>query len=364
LSSVASSVPASGTSPGPALLRLLRGIVSNYILRRLVKAFVTVFVVITLTFFIIRLMPGNPVQIFIQEQMSLYGLTYADAAAQASAMFAIDLKQPVLGQYFDYLVSLAHGDLGKSFRSVGTPVSSEIAKFLPWTLFSVGLSLLLSFTLGMLLGMVMAYWRESLLDHILSTIGSILSSVPNYLVAVMLLVFLGVQWKVLPIAQMRGSMSPGIHPGFTLQFLGDILYHATFPILTYVLTTVGGWMLTMKSSTIATLEEDYVTVARARGLPDSRIMTAYVGRNAMLPLFTQLAISVGFIVGGSVLIETIFVYQGVGKLLIDSINQRDYPVMQAVFLIITVSVILANFLADFLYSWLDPRIRSMGGTEV
>ena len=363
MSTVASSVPASGTSPSP-VLRLLRGIVSNYILRRLVKAFVTVFVVITLTFFIIRLMPGSPVQIYIQEQMSIYGMTYADAAAQAGAMFAIDLNQPVLGQYLDYLTSLSHGDLGKSFRSMGTPVSTQIAKFLPWTLFSVGLSLLLSFTLGMLLGMVMAYRRESLLDHVLSTIGSILSSVPNYLVAVMLLIFLGVRWKILPIAQMGGSMTPGMQPGFTLQFLGDILFHAAFPIMTYVLTTVGGWMLTMKSSTIATLEEDYVTVARARGLPDSRIMTAYVGRNAMLPLVTQLAISVGFIVGGSVLIETIFVYQGVGKLLIDSINQRDYPVMQAVFLIITISVILANFLADFLYSWLDPRIRSMGGTEV
>jgi len=213
----------------------------------------------------------------------------------------------------------------------------------------------------MFLGMLIAYRRETIVDHVLSTIGSILSSVPNYLVAMILVIFLGVQWKVLPIAQMRGSMSPGMTPGFSFAFLKDILWHATFPIMTYVLTTIGGWMLTMKSSTIATLEEDYVTVARARGLPDSRIMTSYVGRNAMLPLFTQLAISVGFVVGGSVLIENIFVYQGIGKMLIDSINQRDYPVMQAVFL--TISVILANFLADFLYSWLDPRIRSMGGTE-
>jgi peptide/nickel transport system permease protein len=329
----------------------------------LVKAFFTVVVVITLTFFIIRLMPGNPVQIYVQEQIALYGMTYQDALAAASSMFAIRLDQPITSQYVDYMRNLAHGDLGKSFRSVGTPVSSIVAKFLPWTLFSVGLSLFLSFTLGMFLGMLIAYRRETFLDHVLSTIGSILSSVPNYLVAMILVIFLGVQWKVLPFAQMRGSMSPGMQPGFNFAFLKDIVWHATFPIMTYVLTTIGGWMLTMKSSTIATLEEDYVTVARARGLPDSRIMTSYVGRNAMLPLFTQLAISVGFVVGGSVLIENIFVYQGIGKMLIDSINQRDYPVMQAVFLIITISVILANFLADFLYSWLDPRIRSMGGTE-
>jgi len=361
LSAVTRSSVSTGLSlPIPVLLRR---IASNFILRRLVRALITIWIVITLTFFIIRLMPSNPVDIFIQEQMSLYSMTYDDARAQASALFSIRMDQPVFSQYLDYLGNLTHGDLGKSFKSFGTPVSSMVAKFLPWTLFSVGLSLLISFTLGMALGMLMAYRRESLLDHILSTIGSVLSSVPNYLVAMVLLVFLGVQWRVLPLAQMRGSMTPGIQPGFTLEFLGDILFHAAMPITTYVLTTVGGWMLTMKSSTITTLEEDYVTVARARGLPDSRIMTAYVGRNAMLPLFTQLAISVGFIVGGSVLIEAIFVYQGVGKMLIDSINQRDYPVMQAVFLIITIAVILANFMADFLYSWLDPRVRTTGGSE-
>lgn len=341
-----------------------RRLIANYILRRLVKSLVTIWLVVTATFFIIRLMPGSPVEIYIQEQMSLYGMSYDDARAQASAMFGIGLDRPVIFQYFDYMGNLLRFDMGTSYKSFGTPVISMVAKFLPWTLFSVGLSLLLSFTLGMLLGMITAYRRESLLDHILSTLGSIFSSVPNYLVAMVIIVLLGGYWRILPIAQMRGSMTPGIEPGFTPEFIGDILFHASMPVATYVLTTVGGWMLTMKSSTIATLEEDYVTVARARGLPDRRIMTAYVGRNAILPLVTQLAISVGFIVGGSALIENIFVYMGVGKLLIDSINQRDYPVMQAVFLIITVTVILANLLADLLYSRLDPRIRTTGGGEV
>ena len=156
---------------------------------------------------------------------------------------------------------------------------------------------------------------------------------------------------------MRGAYSPGMKPGFTLAFIKDIFFHAALPILTYVLTTVGGWMLAMKSSTISTLGEDYVTVAEARGLPERRIITSYVGRNASLPLITQLAISIGFVVGGSTLIEFIFVYQGIGQLLLSSINARDYPVMQGVFLIITIAVILANFLADFVYGWLDPRIR-------
>ena len=231
----------------------------------------------------------------------------------------------------------------------------------PWTIFSVSIGLFLSFLGGVALGMLMAYRRESWLDYVLSTFGSLVSSIPNYLIAIILVVFLGTQWKIINIAQMRGSTTPGIQPGFTPDFLGDILFHASLPIGVYVLTTIGGWMLTMKSSTIATLEEDYVTVARARGLPDSRIMTSYVGRNAALPLFTQLAISIGFVVGGSVVIESIFVYNGIGKRLIDAINQRDYPVMQGVFIVITISVIFANLMADLLYSRLDPRIRVGGG---
>jgi peptide/nickel transport system permease protein len=179
----------------------------------------------------------------------------------------------------------------------------------------------------------------------------------------MLVVFLGVQSGLLPIAAMRGSMSPGVQPNFSLEFVLDALFHAALPIATYFVTTIGVWMLTMKSSTVAALEEDYVTVARARGLPDSRITTAYVGRNAILPLFTQLTIAAGFIVGGSALIEYVFVYQGIGYVLFSSINQRDYTVMQGVFLTITFTVIFANLLADFLYGRLDPRIRLTGGGD-
>ena len=161
----------------------------------------------------------------------------------------------------------------------------------------------------------------------------------------------------MPIAAMRGSLSPNVVPGLSWTFLSDAFFHAALPIGTYFITTVGSWMLSMKSSTISTLGEDYVTVARARGLKDGRIMTAYVGRNASLPLFTQLAISIGFVVGGSLLIETIFVYQGIGASLGSAINRRDYTVMQGIFLVITLSVVLANFFSDLLYSWIDPRIK-------
>jgi len=347
-------------SQGLTLARLMRRIARNYLLRRVVVAAIKVFVVVTLTFFLIRLMPTNPVEVYINELITQYGMSFDEARNQAAALLAIDLDAPLSQQYLQYMRGLAQGNLGTSFRSKGTPVTAIIAKFLPWTLFSVGVSLLISFTLGMLLGMWAAYRRESLGDHAITTLSSIFSSVPTDLIGLMLVVFLGAQWKLLPITQMRGSMSPGMQPGFTWAFLKDIFFHAALPIATYVLTTVGGWTLAMKSSTIATLGEDYITVAKARGLPESRIMTSYVGRNASLPLFTSLAISIGFIVGGSTLIEFIFVYQGVGQLLLNSIVQRDYPVMQGIFLIITMTVILANFLADFLYSRLDPRIRVAG----
>jgi peptide/nickel transport system permease protein len=161
---------------------------------------------------------------------------------------------------------------------------------------------------------------------------------------------------------MRGTLSPGVTAGFSLGFIGDAFYHGALPISVYVLSTIGTWMLTMKSSTISALGEDYVTVARARGLPHRRIVSAYVGRNAILPVFTQLSITIGFIIGSSAAIELVLQYQGIGYLLITAIPMRDYTVMQAIFMIITIAVIVSNLLADLLYSKLDPRI-SAAGTE-
>lgn len=338
------------------------GLLRSYYVRKVLKTLLTVFVVISLIFFLIRLLPGNPIQQMVAQLTSQLGISQQEAYDQAAALFAIDLNRPFYLQYWDYLLNTLRGDLGKSIISPGTTVSSIILKFLPWTIFSVGTALILSFLVGILLGMFMAYRRDSLLDHGLTVFASIFSSVPNYLVGLMMIVWLGIQWRLVPIGAMRGSLSPNVVPGLTWEFFSDALFHAALPIATYFITTVGSWMLAMKSSTISTLGEDYVTVAKARGLTDWRITTAYVGRNASLPLFTQLALSIGFIVGGSILIETIFVYQGIGLTLSNAINRRDYTVMQGIFLVITLSVVFANFFADLLYSWLDPRIK-LGITE-
>ncbi len=328
----------------------------HYLVQRLVRAVLTIFATATLTFFLVRLMPGNPIDVFVHEQVATYGYTYDQALELARGFFALDLKTPLPVQYLQYLWNLVHGNLGQSILSPGTPVSALIGKYLPWTIFSVGLALMLSFVLGVGLGTVMAYRRESWVDHLLTIFATLATAVPNYLIGILLLVFLGVQTNLLNIAAIRGSLSPGVRPGLSLAFLLDALAHAALPIFTYVLATVGGWMLTMKSTTLAALGEDYVSFARARGLPDRRIAVSYVGRNALLPLFTQLAIAIGFVVGGSSLIEFIFNYKGIGLVLYEGIVRRDYPVMQGIFLVITISVVAANLLADLLYSRLDPRV--------
>lgn len=339
------------------LARAVSAVYGSYVLQRVAKAALTIFLISSMTFFLVRLLPGNPVDAFISNLIGQYGMSYQDAANQAAGLFSFNPNQPLHEQYWQYLQALAHGDLGTPLLSKGTSVGELIKTYLPWTLFSVGLGLLISFSLGIGLGMLIAYRREGVIDHILTAIGSLLHSTPNYLLAIMIVVFLGVQLGWLPITQMRGAYSPGVVPAISFDFARDALFHAALPIATYVLSTIGSWMLIMKSSTLATLDEDYVTAARARGLKDSRITTAYVGRNAVLPLFTQLAIAAGFVVGGSLLVESIFQYQGIGFLLKNSVNQRDYPVMQGIFLVVTVSVVVANLLTDLLYGRLDPRIR-------
>lgn len=243
--------------------RWLRG--AGFIAVRVLKALLTVAVVVTGTFFMIRLMPGNPIDVYIHQLIAQCGIPLAEARNLAAALFSLDLNEPLWRQYVRFLGNLTQGELGMSFLSPGTPVSNIIGRFLPWTIFSVGTGLLLSFSLGVGLGMVLAYRRGSWFDQALSALGSVFSSVPNYLVAMLILVLFGVQWPLLPIHQMRGVLSPGMRPSLSFAFFADVLYHAALPVATYVITTVSHWMLTMKNSTLSTLEEDYVTLARARG---------------------------------------------------------------------------------------------------
>ena len=342
------------------LLDTLRRLSKNYTLRVLLQAIVTIWAVMTFTFFLIRLMPGNPIDVLIEQILVQEGISYQEAYDRVAASFDFDPDATVVDQYFGWLGDLIRLDLGTSITSPGTKVLDEIARFLPWTVFAVGSGLLISFVLGIILGMAMAYYRNSPLDHVLSLFASFMTGIPNYIWGLLIIVVLGIQFGWFNVGALRGTYDNGLTPGLNLPFLISALTHAILPIITYVVSTLGSWMLNMKSSTMSVLNEDYVNVAEARGLKDRRIITAYVGRNASLPLFTQLTISIGFVLGSGVVIEEIFVYWGLGHYLFQSITVRDYTSMQGVFLILTMTVVLANAFADLTYGFLDPRVRVSG----
>lgn len=355
-----SSVPISPQTRIPASampIRVVRQLWGSYALRALLQALLTIFAVTTFTFFLIRLMPGDPFSSKVESLMIQQNLTYEQARTVAAGLFLFDPDEPMIDQYLRYMSSLARGDLGKSILSAGTPVADQIARYLPWTLFSVGLALTISFTLGALIGLAMGYWRGGILDNVMTFLASILSGIPDYILALLFVLILGVQFQLFNVGEFRGGSDPNIPAGFTVEYISSLFKYALFPVTIYVASTIGTWILSMKSSTISTLGEDYITVAQARGLSQGRILTAYVGRNALLPLITRLAISIGFIVGGSVAIEQIFEYPGLGRQLLRAIVTRDYTTMQGIFLVITVAVVLSNLLSDLVLGWLDPRVR-------
>lgn len=340
------------------LARPIGKFLRSYGFKSFLQAVLTIWLTLTVTFVLVRKLPSSPQDRYVRRLMDTQGLTLEEANARAAALFGgASVDSPITDQYFSYLGNVLKLDFGHSLLSPAVSVMEIVGAVLPWTLFCVGLSLLISFTLGVVLGMLMAYWRNSIFDLALTTIFSFLSSIPNYMIAILLLYVGAISLNLFSPGEMRGAYSPNIQPGFTADFIGSVFAHAMLPVITYVLATVGSWALSMKSSTMGVLGEEYVNAANARGLGRIRIMTAYVGRNASLPLFTQLALSIGFVIGGSVLIESYWLYPGIGNRLLQAISELDYTVMQGIFLIITIAVILSNLLADLLYSQLDPRVR-------
>lgn len=339
-----------------------------YIGGRIFKVLFTVWVVTTLIFFLIRLMPSNPIEQYVQDLVVQYGMSFEEANARAKALFAIDLDEGLGFQYINYLKSAVQLDFGTSFLSPGVPVATIIASRLPWTLFTVGSGLILSFLVGIVLGAIAAYRRNAWYEPIISGVSSFLSAIPDFLIAIFVILIFGVfTWggtkSIVPIFQMRGNFGAGVVPGFNWPFIQSIFAHGFGPILTYFLSQIGIWVILMKGSTTGCLNADYAVIARARGLHPRKILSSYIGRNAMLPIATEFAMRLGFIIGGSLIIEQLFVYQGIGLELLKATTNRDYPLMQGIFLVMTIAIVLANLLAELVYSILDPRIRVKGGSS-
>ncbi|MHB8293309.1 MAG: ABC transporter permease [Acidimicrobiales bacterium] len=309
----------------------------------------------TITFFLVRALPGNPVQVQYENLVS-HGVPPIQARRETAIIYGFVSHEPLWKQYTHYIWQLAHFNLGKSISYTGVSVSHLVLAAAPWTVSLVLSGLVASFLIGVMAGVVAAVRRTTRVGDLLNVSGSLLHGVPQFVMAVLLAY---VFTTLVPIFPFGAPYSILANPGFNAAFLSSLALHAVLPVAAYALSSYGGWMLTMKSSVVSVLGDDFVLAAELRGLKPSTQL-AYMARNALLPLFTILALSIGFMFGGAVFIETVFDYPGLGQLLLKSINSRDYPLMSGTFLLITAAVIVSNIVADFLYSVIDPRVRREG----
>ena len=320
---------------------------------KILRTVLTLVISLILVFFIVKAMPGDPVDTLVQQYMTADKLPYEQAYARAKVALNYDPEEPVMKQFVTYVGQLLHGDMGQSM-TYKDAVSSIVLGALPWTLLVCSISLLLSFAVGNIVGLFIAWKRSKVLDSVLTGYQALFGSIPDYIVAYLLVTLFAV---VLGIFPARGAYASESTPGWNLAFIGDVLYHAALPVLTYFLTTVASWVMGMKSICVGLLGEDYMNYARARGLSRNRILFTYLGRNAILPQITSLAISFGLLFGGSPVIENLFVYPGVGYYLNSAISRRDYPLMQGMFLMIIIMVLISGLAADALNKRLNPRLR-------
>ncbi len=321
--------------------------------KKLLISLFTIFIALVVMFLIIQSMPGDPVDIMATDIMKRENVQYQIAYDRAKAILNYDPEMPMGQRFANYVKGIVSGNMGISM-TYQKSVVSVVGGALPWTLLVVSMSLLISFTVGILLGIYIAWKRSKILNSVLIGYQSIFGAIPNYVIGYLLVFFFSVTLGAFPA---RGAYSTSVTPGFNGAFIADVMHHAFLPVFTYFLTTVAGWVLSMKANSLSVLGEDYITYAQVRGLPKRRILVTYLSKNAILPLVTSLAVSFGLLFGGSPLIENMFFYPGVGYYLNKAIASRDYPLMQGMFLIIIVMVVASSLVAEFLYKYLNPRLR-------
>ncbi|MFJ5520951.1 ABC transporter permease [Streptomyces griseoluteus] len=322
------------------------------LLIKLVGGALMIWVVATFTFFLVHALPGDPGSV-AYEGFLAQGLSPQEAASKVAVIYGYTSHDPLFTQYLDYLRDLLHGNLGVSISYSGVPVSEVIQHALPWTVVPILSGLVISFLIGITVGVVAAVKRSSRVGGALSLSASLIAGIPSFVMAILLTTLLHTQLGLLPYGE---TNDPWVESGWTADYIGSVAYYAVLPVATYVLITYGGWMLAMRSSVVSVLGDDFILASELRGIAPTTRMR-YIGRNAILPLFTTLAIACGFMLGGAVLIENAFNYPGLGRLLLESIGARDYPLMTGSFLLITSAVVIANVIADVLYTVIDPRVR-------
>jgi peptide/nickel transport system permease protein len=322
----------------------------RYVLRRLGFYLLAAFTAITVNFFIPRLAPGNPVSVMVA---SYPGTLTPGAVESLKSAYGVT-DEPLWRQYLAYLGDLAHGDLGVSLSNFPSPVGSVIGSAIGYSVLLGGVALIVSFTIGTGLGALVAWRRTGALDRTLPPTLIFLGSFPYFFLALLLVwqLALGLGW--FPLGRAYGR---DVFPGWSWEFAASLGQHLALPALTIVLVTMGGWCLNMRNAMIGVLSEDHLTLAEAKGLRPGLVVRRHAIRNALLPSVTMLGAAAGAVFSGQILTEVVFSYPGLGFMLLQAVNKVDYPLMQGLFLIITLAVLAANFTVDSIYALLDPRVR-------
>src|SRR5215469_16718289 len=324
----------------------------RFVLRRAGFFLLTLWAAVTLNFFLPRMMPGNPA---VSMMAKFRGKLSGQALVNLETIFGVNTHQSLLAQYWHYLGDMATGNFGTSLFFWPSQVGQVVRTAIPWTLGLVGVTTILAFILGTGVGIIGAWRRGGLVDSVAPPLMVIFSAIPYFWVGMMFILIFGLKLQWLPWS---GGSDLTETPAWTGDYIVNVLEHAVLPAAALLITTIGTWTLTMRNNMVTTLAEDYVRMARGKGLSSSRIMLDYAARNAILPNLTGFAMSLGFIVGGAILIEYVFNYPGVGYMLLQAVENEDYPLMQALFLLITVAVLVAILLADIATAIFDPRTRS------
>lgn len=317
-----------------------------YSLRRVPQYLLVVIIAASVNFALPRLAPGDPLDYLLGEQAFQLG---PEQRREILAQFGLD--KPVPEQFHRYVSDLAHGELGDSVR-FGEPVKDVIFDRLPWTLALVGTSILLASVVGTVMGVLAARKRGERSDIGALALLMFLDSTPIFWLGMLLLGVFSVELGWLPLF---GAVPLGQESGLALT--GEVLKRLILPVTTLTLGTVGGVFLVARYSMVGTLKEDFLLMAEASGLSERRILYAHAMRNSLLPVATVVMLNVGFLLGGATVVETVFSYPGLGRLIYEGVLARDYPLLQGAFLLVAIGVILSNLVADLLYPMLDPRIR-------
>ena len=322
----------------------------RFIVRRLVFYAVAAWVALTINFFIPRLMPGNAIENIMSKFPSLQPAAYK----ALQAMLGVGHPGSLWHQYVNYLDDVIHLNFGTDLTEYPAKVSTLLAQTVPWTVTLVGTATVIAFVIGTGLGILSGWRSGGWLDRLLPGL-TFLQAVPYFFLALILIELLALHAKIFPLGQ---GYSGGDIPGWNLPFISSAVYHSLLPAFTLIITNVAGWMLTMRNVMITTNGEDYVLAAQAKGLPRKRVVLTYAARNAILPQLSGFANALGFVVSGAIVMEIVFSYPGVGLLLVNAVTSNDYPLMQAIFLVITFAVLFANLIVDMVYVAIDPRARA------